>query len=135
MGSIFNDGRMNVHDEVQSGRPSVITEDLFQKVEEKVKQNRCLTIPSLSDEFCRDARSVLHNQTLILSKVDEKVKNRCFTILSLSHEFCLVARIFLPEVVTKRLNYWTLRSRWVRKMLTDVQKTKSVANALTFHEQ
>ncbi|GBM52668.1 hypothetical protein AVEN_246752-1 [Araneus ventricosus] len=34
--SVFKDGRTNVHDEERSGRPSVITEDLVQKVDGKV---------------------------------------------------------------------------------------------------
>ncbi|KAL4706020.1 hypothetical protein ACJJTC_014242 [Scirpophaga incertulas] len=31
----FKDGRTNVHDEERSGRPSVVNEDLVQKVDEK----------------------------------------------------------------------------------------------------
>ena len=34
----FKDGRTNIHDEEQSGRPSYITEDLVHKVDEKVRE-------------------------------------------------------------------------------------------------
>ncbi|GFU12837.1 hypothetical protein TNCV_3574021 [Trichonephila clavipes] len=36
----FKDGRTNVHDEECSGRPSVITDDLMQTVETKIRENR-----------------------------------------------------------------------------------------------
>uniref|UniRef100_A0A1B6GKI0 Mos1 transposase HTH domain-containing protein n=1 Tax=Cuerna arida TaxID=1464854 RepID=A0A1B6GKI0_9HEMI len=47
----FKDGRTNVHDEERSGRPSVITDDLIQKVDCKVKENRRFTISSLAENF------------------------------------------------------------------------------------
>ena len=39
----FKDGRTNVHDEERSGRPSVVNEDLVQKVNEKVRENSSCT--------------------------------------------------------------------------------------------
>ena len=42
----FKDGRTNVHDEERSGRPSVVNEDLVQKVDEKVRENRPDLAPS-----------------------------------------------------------------------------------------
>ena len=42
----FKDGRKNVHDEERSGQPSVISYDLLQKVDEKVKMIRHFTISS-----------------------------------------------------------------------------------------
>ncbi|KAG8247473.1 hypothetical protein J6590_060629 [Homalodisca vitripennis] len=56
----FKDGRTNVHDEEQSGRPSVITDDLIQKVDNKVKENRRFKISSLADKFPAVSRSVLY---------------------------------------------------------------------------
>jgi len=47
----FKDGRTNIHDEEQSGRPSVVTDDLIKKVDSKVKENRRFTISSLSEEL------------------------------------------------------------------------------------
>ena len=38
----FKEGRTNVHDEALSGGPSVINDDLVQKVKEKVHENRWL---------------------------------------------------------------------------------------------
>ncbi|GBL97259.1 hypothetical protein AVEN_84959-1 [Araneus ventricosus] len=55
----FKDARTNMHDEEKSGRSSVITEDLVQKVGE-VRENRHFTISSLSNEFPQVSRSVLY---------------------------------------------------------------------------
>ncbi|GBM62581.1 hypothetical protein AVEN_224377-1 [Araneus ventricosus] len=35
----FNDGRTNVHDEARSGRPSVVSDGLVAKVNEKIREN------------------------------------------------------------------------------------------------
>ncbi|GBN07838.1 hypothetical protein AVEN_213244-1 [Araneus ventricosus] len=43
----FKDGRTIVHDGERSGRSSVITEDLVQKVDGKVRENRRFTISFL----------------------------------------------------------------------------------------
>ncbi|GFT51453.1 HTH_48 domain-containing protein [Trichonephila clavipes] len=56
----FKDGRTNIHDKERSGRPSVITDELIQKVDCKVKENRRLTISSLSEKFYAVSRSVLY---------------------------------------------------------------------------
>ena len=37
---LFNEGRKNVHDDPQSGRPSVVNKDLVRAVEEKIRENR-----------------------------------------------------------------------------------------------
>jgi hypothetical protein len=37
---MFNEGRANVHDEEQSGRPSLITEDLKKQIDKQIWQNR-----------------------------------------------------------------------------------------------
>ena len=44
---VFKDGRKNVHDEPSSGRPSVITDDLVNAVDEKIREDRRFTISSL----------------------------------------------------------------------------------------
>jgi len=36
---MFNEGRENVHDEVRSGRPSLVNDDLVRKVKERVRIN------------------------------------------------------------------------------------------------
>ncbi|GFS54198.1 HTH_48 domain-containing protein [Trichonephila clavipes] len=40
----FKDGRENVHDEPRSGRSSVITDDLVNAVDEKIREDRQFTI-------------------------------------------------------------------------------------------
>ncbi|GFY27883.1 histone-lysine N-methyltransferase SETMAR [Trichonephila clavipes] len=96
---VFKDGRTNIHDEERSGRPSVITDELIQKVDCKVKENRRFTISSLAEMFPAVSRSVLY------------------------------------EIVSERLNYRKLCSRWVPKMLTDEHKTKRLGSALSFLER
>lgn len=92
----FKDGRSNVHDEERSGRPSLITDELIGKVDEKIQENRRFTISSLSEQFPQVSRSVIY------------------------------------DIVTERLHYRKLCSRWVPKMLTEVHKTKRLGSALAF---
>ncbi|GBL92817.1 hypothetical protein AVEN_4527-1 [Araneus ventricosus] len=54
----FNDGRTNVHDEVRSGRPSVV--GLVAKVNEKIRENIRFTTRMLFDEFPQISKTVLH---------------------------------------------------------------------------
>jgi hypothetical protein len=49
--TIFKDRRTNVHDEEGSVRPSVVSDDLFQSVDQKICERRCFTIAELSCEF------------------------------------------------------------------------------------
>ena len=49
-----------MHDDPQSGRPSVINEDLVRAFEGKIKENRRFTITSLSLHFPQISRSLLH---------------------------------------------------------------------------
>jgi transposase len=40
---MFSEGRTNVHDEDRSGRPSLVTADLLDQVNEKIRENRRFT--------------------------------------------------------------------------------------------
>ena len=71
---LFNEGRENVHDDPQSGQPSVVNEDLVRAVEEKIRENRCFTITPLSLHFPQVSRSLLHK---IVSEVKEAITT-CF---------------------------------------------------------
>ena len=51
MVSGFNEGRENMHDEVRSGRPSLVNDDLVRKVNERVRDDRSFTISDLSLHF------------------------------------------------------------------------------------
>jgi hypothetical protein len=77
----FNEGRENMHDEQRSDRTSVVNDDLMRSVEENVRENRRLTISSLSLHFLHISRSHLH------------------------------------EMLSDRLEFRKLCSRWVPKML------------------
>lgn len=50
---LFGEGRTNVHDEERSGRPSVVNDDLVEKINQKVRENRKFTITQLSECFLR----------------------------------------------------------------------------------
>lgn len=49
----FNYGQTNVHDEAWSWQPSVVNDDLIEKVDEKFCENRRFTIQLLCDEFIK----------------------------------------------------------------------------------
>ncbi|GFV07952.1 HTH_48 domain-containing protein [Trichonephila clavipes] len=68
----FKDGRENVHDEPRSGRPSLITDDLVNAVDEKILEDRRFTISTLALEFPNVRRTTLHKF------VSEKLKFRKF---------------------------------------------------------
>jgi len=58
---LFKDGRTNVHDEEHSGPPSVITDDLAEKVNTTIRGNCHFTISELSLEFPQVSRSVIYD--------------------------------------------------------------------------
>ncbi|GFV62110.1 histone-lysine N-methyltransferase SETMAR [Trichonephila clavipes] len=66
----FKDGRENVHDEPLSGGPSVITDDLVNAVDEKIREDRRFTISTLALEFSNEGRTTLNKV------VSEKLKFR-----------------------------------------------------------
>jgi len=58
---MFNEGRENVHDEAQSGRPSLVNDDLVRKANERVRDDRRFTISDLSLHFPQISRNLLHD--------------------------------------------------------------------------
>ena len=56
----FKDGWENVHDELRSGRPSVIAEDLVNTVDKKIREDRRFTISTLALEFPNVGATTLH---------------------------------------------------------------------------
>jgi len=59
---MFNEGRKMLHDEVRSGRPSLVNDDLVRKVDERVRVDRCFTISDLSLHFPQILRTLRHCQ-------------------------------------------------------------------------
>jgi hypothetical protein len=57
---MFSRGRTNVHDDDRSGRPSLVTADLLDQVNEKIRENRRFTMTELSTYFPHISRSLLH---------------------------------------------------------------------------
>jgi len=58
---MFNEGRENVHDEAQSGRPSLVNDDLVCKLNERVRDDRRFTISDLSLHFPQISRTLLYD--------------------------------------------------------------------------
>jgi hypothetical protein len=48
---MFRDGQTNVCDIEQSGKPSAVSDDYVQNVDQKICQRECFTISELSCEF------------------------------------------------------------------------------------
>jgi len=48
---MFTERRENVHDEVRSGRPSLVNDDLVRKVNKRVSNDSCFTTSDLSLHF------------------------------------------------------------------------------------
>jgi hypothetical protein len=53
-------GRTNVHDERRSGRPSVVSDDLVQSVDQKICERRRFTILEVTCEFPQISLTVLY---------------------------------------------------------------------------
>ncbi|GFW36388.1 origin recognition complex subunit 2 [Trichonephila clavipes] len=64
----FKDGRENVHDEPRPGQPSVITDDLVNAVDEKIREDRRFTISTLALKFPNVGRTTLHK--VVFQKVE-----------------------------------------------------------------
>ena len=56
----FSEGRTDVHDEQKSGRPSLISDDLFQETEGEIRANRCLTIRELHHIIPEVSKTTIH---------------------------------------------------------------------------
>ncbi|GBN69608.1 hypothetical protein AVEN_25773-1 [Araneus ventricosus] len=72
----------------------------------------------------RSGRPSVVNDGLVVKVNEEICENRRFTVRMLFDEFPQISKTVLHEIVTNRLHYSKLCSRWVPKMLTDVHKTK-----------
>lgn len=57
---LFNEGRTNIHDEERSGWPTVTTQNLTQKFDDQIHQNRTFTIDKLHQKFLQFSRSVIY---------------------------------------------------------------------------
>jgi transposase len=57
---MFTDGRTNVKDEERSGRPSVVSDDPVQSVDQKICERRLFAISDFSRELPQISRTVLY---------------------------------------------------------------------------
>ena len=56
----FESGRDNVHDDKRSGRPSVVTPNLVQQIEVKIREIRRFTVTDLAEFFPNVSRKTVH---------------------------------------------------------------------------
>uniref|UniRef100_A0A670ZEW1 Histone-lysine N-methyltransferase SETMAR n=1 Tax=Pseudonaja textilis TaxID=8673 RepID=A0A670ZEW1_PSETE len=56
----FKNGQTKVHDEQRSGRPSIVTDELVVKVNDKIHENCCFTVTELSISFPQISHGLLH---------------------------------------------------------------------------
>ncbi|KAF6216143.1 hypothetical protein GE061_000482 [Apolygus lucorum] len=56
----FKNGRTNVHDDLRSGKPSIVTDELVEKIENAVRDDRRSTLDAISTKFPQISRSLLH---------------------------------------------------------------------------
>jgi hypothetical protein len=56
----FEAGRSYVHDEIRSGKPSVVTDEIIRKTDENICADRRLTIDELPQQCSEVSRIVLH---------------------------------------------------------------------------
>jgi transposase len=57
---MFNEGRTNVHDEERSGRPSLITEDFKNKIDQHITSNKRFTLDEIYEKFSESSCSLIH---------------------------------------------------------------------------
>jgi len=69
----FSEGRTDVHDEQRSGRPSLISGDLFQETEGEIRANRRVTITDLHHIIPEVSKTTIHEA------VTEKLGYRKFS--------------------------------------------------------
>lgn len=79
----FKNGRTNVHDEDRSGRPSLVTDELVMKINDKIREDRRFTITELLKHFPQISRSLVHE--IVAEKLGY-------------HKFC--AR-WIPKILTE----------------------------------
>ena len=56
----FKNSRMSVRDDQRSGRPSIVTDEIVEKIEKTLCDNRRLTVDELSAMFPQISRFLLH---------------------------------------------------------------------------
>ena len=56
----FSEGRTDVHDEQRRGRPSLISDDLLQEIEGKIRANRRVTIRELHHIIREVSKTTIH---------------------------------------------------------------------------
>ena len=78
---MFSEGREKVHDEVRSGRPSLVNDDLVRKVNERVRDDRRFTISDLSLHFTQISRTVLCDVVSNLGYRRPRSRRRVYKIL------------------------------------------------------
>jgi len=92
----------NIHDEERSARPTIVTDELVAKINEKIHENRRFTIKEFLLEFPQISRSLLHE--MVTEKLGyHKFCARCVPkLLSEDHKKqCMAASLTFLEAYEK----------------------------------
>jgi hypothetical protein len=57
---MFGESRTNAHDKEQSGHPSLITDDLKNRIDQHIRTNRRFTFDEIRKKFPQVSRSLIH---------------------------------------------------------------------------
>ncbi|KAG5322949.1 MOS1T transposase, partial [Pseudoatta argentina] len=115
----FKNGRTSVHDDQRSGRSSILTDDIVEKIENALRDDRRLTVDELSAMFPQISRSLLHEtitETLGYRKLsarwvpkqltDQHKLNRVEAGQEFLRRYKLHGDEFLRSIVTGDETWW-----------------------------
>ncbi|KAJ4448459.1 hypothetical protein ANN_10475 [Periplaneta americana] len=104
----FNEGRISVHDEQHTGRPSLINDDLVRAVDEKIHEDRRFTISSLSLNFPQMLRSgsqagEFYNEGIerLVPRLDKCLNNGGDYVGRTAIQFSLFQNYEMPEFTNR----------------------------------
>jgi len=108
---MFNEERENVHDEAQSGRPSLVNDDFVHKVNERVRDDRRFTISDLSLHFPQISRTLFYD--IVSSHLGHRRP----------HSMRRVYKILCPTMICASIMMANMRKNSLKNVETDNNKT------------
>ena len=112
---MFNEVQENVHDEAQSGRPSLVNADLVRKVNERVRDDRRFTISDLSCTFLRFQGLYTVTLSVVVWVIGKCVHDGCTrrSQRSTKNSVVYVLLHFWCAITRKETAFWAIcDSRW-----------------------
>lgn len=82
---VFKNGRTNVHHEIRSGRPRLVTEDLLMKINGKIRENPRSTITELLEDFPLMSQNLIH-EILLWHVIQNKHRGKLSSKILFVHD-------------------------------------------------